>query len=157
MHSREPAIAPGHAGGESDDRISLRGVPSGRGPIHRRGNGRPSMSEHTGEAGALDVGAQIRNRLIKDLKEDNFVLYFQSIVAIAPSVAEPLYREILVRFKEEEKGLMPPGMFLPNLEQHGLMPLLDRWVTAQVLKWTRSKQAVLAPRPTPRCSINLSR
>jgi EAL domain-containing protein (putative c-di-GMP-specific phosphodiesterase class I) len=114
------------------------------------------VSEHLSDTNALDVGAQIRNRLIKDLKDDNFVLYFQSIVPLASSAEEPLYREILVRFKEEEQDLMPPGMFIPILEQHGLMPFLDRWVIAQVLKWTRNKQTTLAPRPTPRCSINLS-
>lgn len=113
------------------------------------------MDEYISKASALGVGAQIRNRLIKDLKEDNFILYFQSIVPIAPSTGEPLYREILVRFKEEEQFLLPPGMFLPILVQHGLMPFLDRWVTAQVLKWTRNKQRVLARR-TPRSSINLS-
>ena len=114
------------------------------------------MSGDIGNTDALDVGAQIRDRLIKDLKEDKFVLYFQSIVPVGPSTGEPLYREILVRFKEEEQDMMPPGMFFPILEQHGLMPLLDRWVTAQVLKWARDKQTALGPRPTPRSSINLS-
>ena len=114
------------------------------------------MSELAGGAASQDVGAQIRNRLIKDLKEDRFVLYFQSIVPVAPSPEEPLYREILVRFKEEEEDLMPPGAFLPVLEQHGLTPLLDRWVIGQVLKWIRNKQATLAPASLPRFSINLS-
>ena len=50
---------------------------------------------------AVDVGSQIRDRLIKDLKEDNFVLFFQPIVPIDPAMREPPYREILVRFKEE--------------------------------------------------------
>ena len=106
---------------------------------------------------APDVGSQIRDRLIKDLKEDNFVLFFQSIVPVGPPMGEPLYREILVRFKEEEKDMMPPGMFLPIIEEQGLTSLLDRWVVAQVLKWARNKQAELGPRPTPRCSVNLSK
>ncbi len=101
---------------------------------------------------SLDVASQIRDRLIKDLKEDNFVLFFQSIVPVEPAAGERLYREILVRFKEEEQDLMPPGMFLPIIEEHGLTSLLDRWVVAQVLKWTRDRQAALAAR----CSVNLS-
>ena len=58
--------------------------------------------------------------MIKDLKEDNFVLFFQSIVPVESAKGEAPYREILVRFKEEEQDLMPPGMFLPIIEEHGL-------------------------------------
>ena len=85
------------------------------------------MSTDLSATGGLNIGAQIRDRLIRDLKDEKFVLYFQSIVPVA--VAAPdnaLYREILIRFKEEEQGMMPPGTFLPILEQQGLMPLLDR-------------------------------
>jgi EAL domain-containing protein (putative c-di-GMP-specific phosphodiesterase class I) len=101
----------------------------------------------------LDVASQIRERLIKDLKENNFVLFSQSIVPVDPAMREAPYREILVRFKEEEQDLVAPGTFLPVLEEHGLTSLLDRWVVAQVLKWIRDSQAVRGPR----CSINLSR
>lgn len=103
-----------------------------------------------------EVAAQIRERLIRDLKDDNFLLYFQSIVPIVPSPKEPLHREILVRFKEEEDDLIAPGSFLPVLEEHGLTALLDRWVVAQVLKWAHGKHAADASREVPRCGINLS-
>jgi EAL domain-containing protein (putative c-di-GMP-specific phosphodiesterase class I) len=108
------------------------------------------------DTSTLDVGAQIRDRLIKDLREEKFVLYFQSIIPVVPAVPEPgLFREILVRFKEEERDMMPPGTFLPILEQHGLMPLLDRWVTGQSSRWVRKVKATA--QHAPRCSINLSR
>ena len=51
--------------------------------------------------------------------------------------------------------MMPPGTFLPILEQHGLMPLLDRWVTGQASRWVRKVKATV--QHAPRCSINLSR
>jgi EAL domain-containing protein (putative c-di-GMP-specific phosphodiesterase class I) len=102
-----------------------------------------------------DVGAEIRERLIRDLKEDNFLLYFQSIVPVT-CADERLNREILVRFKEEEQDLIAPGSFLPVLEEHGLTALLDRWVVAQTLKWARGKQASAASRELPRFGINLS-
>lgn len=115
------------------------------------------MNTELSDTGTLDVSAQIRDRLIKDLREDKFVLYFQSIIPVLPAVPEPgLFREILVRFQEEERDLMPPGTFLPILEQHGLMPLLDRWVTGQASRWIRKIKAT-AQRHAPRCSINLSR
>jgi EAL domain-containing protein (putative c-di-GMP-specific phosphodiesterase class I) len=108
------------------------------------------------EKSAQEVTAQIRERLVRDLKDDNFLLYFQSIVPVVASPTEPLHREILVRFKEEENDLIVPGSFLPVLEEHGLTALLDRWVVVQTLKWVRGKQATTPARDLPRCGINLS-
>ena len=102
-----------------------------------------------------DVSAQIRERLIRDLKENNFLLYYQTIAPALPSAQAPGFREILVRFKEEEQDLIAPGTFLPILEEHRLMPLLDRWEVSQVLRWIRDRQAIGATE-IPRCSMNLS-
>src|SRR4051812_9832896 len=114
------------------------------------------MSINLSDTGGLNIGAQIRDRLIQDLKDEKFVLYFQSIVPVAVAVPDnALYREILIRFKEEEQDLMPPGTFLPMLEQQGLMPLLDRWVTGRVIRWVQSLPSA-GTRGAPRCSINVS-
>lgn len=96
---------------------------------------------------------QFRARFISQLKEDNFVLYFQPI---APTTAphENRFREVLVRYAEEESGLLPPGSFIPLLEDQGLMPVLDRWVVAKLLRWGRGLQAAGAH--MPQCSVNLS-
>lgn len=115
------------------------------------------MSINLSDTGGLNIGEQIRDRLIRDLKDEKFVLYFQSIVPVAVDVpGNALHREILIRFKEEEQGLMPPGTFLPILEQQGLMHLLDRWVTGRVLRWVKGLYTDGTPRFAPRCSINLS-
>ena len=100
-----------------------------------------------------ETAEQFRARFISQLKEDNFVLYFQPI---APTTApqESSFREVLVRYAEEESGLLPPGSFLPILEEQGLMPLLDRWVVARLLRWGRGLQA--AGNRMPHCSVNLS-
>jgi EAL domain-containing protein (putative c-di-GMP-specific phosphodiesterase class I) len=110
-----------------------------------------------GEVSAAELRAQIRDRLVRDLKDDRFVLYFQSIVPLAPAQKEgQLFREILVRFKDEERDMLPPGTFLPTLEEQGLMPVLDRWVVLKVLAWIRAKHLAMAPRPAPVCGVNLS-
>jgi EAL domain-containing protein (putative c-di-GMP-specific phosphodiesterase class I) len=96
---------------------------------------------------------QFRARFINQLKEDNFVLYFQPI-APAASPHESNFREILARYREEEAGLLPPGSFLPILEEQGLLPLLDRWVVSKLLVWGRTLQA--AGKRMPQCSVNLS-
>lgn len=95
-----------------------------------------------------------RAKFISQLKEDNFVLYYQPIAPSASTGGEASFREILVRYREEEAGLLPPGSFLPILEEQGLLPLLDRWVVSKLLKWGRGLQA--AGKRMPHCSVNLS-
>jgi EAL domain-containing protein (putative c-di-GMP-specific phosphodiesterase class I) len=112
------------------------------------------VSTHPPDTSTIDVSAQIREKFLKDLKDNQFLLYYQSIVPLQADAT--LYREILVRFREEEQGMMPPGTFIPTLEMHGLMPLLDRWVVATALRWVRATQAAVGSKVAPRCSVNLA-
>jgi EAL domain-containing protein (putative c-di-GMP-specific phosphodiesterase class I) len=66
-------------------------------------------------------------RLRQALEKDEFALYCQPILALRGDVRYAL-GEVLVRMREEEAALLPPGEFLPVFEHHGLMPQLDRWV-----------------------------
>src|SRR5262249_29703925 len=100
-----------------------------------------------------DLGAQLRERFITQLKEENFVLFYQPIVPAAAG-SQPRFREILVRYKEEEEDLLPPGSFLPILEEEGLLHILDRWVVGRLLRWGRDVQA--GGKRMPHCSVNLS-
>lgn len=102
----------------------------------------------------VDVAAQIRDKFVTQLKTDNFVLYFQPIAPTAFTISTPPLREILVRYKEEEDDLLPPGSFLPILEEQGLLPILDRWVVGRLLMWGRELRA--NGRHMPRCCVNLS-
>src|SRR5258708_30919983 len=54
--------------------------------------------------------------------------------------------EVLVRMRDEEKALLPPGEFLPILEELGMMPQLDRWVVRHVVQ--RLKRGSRMPRFT---------
>jgi EAL domain-containing protein (putative c-di-GMP-specific phosphodiesterase class I) len=42
--------------------------------------------------------------------------------------------EVLVRMREEERALLPPGEFLPVFEHYRMMPQLDRWVVRHTAK-----------------------
>ena len=42
--------------------------------------------------------------------------------------------EVLIRLREEEQALLPPGQFLPLFEHYRLMPDLDRWVVRKVVQ-----------------------
>jgi EAL domain-containing protein (putative c-di-GMP-specific phosphodiesterase class I) len=76
-------------------------------------------------------------RLRDALERNEFALYCQPIQALAPELKDderyPL-GEILVRMREEEQNMMPPGEFLPVLEHYGMMPLLDRWVVSHLAR-----------------------
>lgn len=84
------------------------------------------------------------------LAQNQFSLYCQPIAALSGVVAFPM-AEVLVRLREEEMALLPPGDFLPVLEHYGMMPELDRWVVREVLQRLSSGPEI------PRFSINLSR
>ena len=72
--------------------------------------------------------------LTSALTRDRFLLYCQPIVQVEAPDAERHFFEVLVRFRDEEEGLLPPGSFIPVLQDAGLMPLLDRWVVSTTIR-----------------------
>ena len=71
-------------------------------------------------------------RLVEALVQDEFELYAQRIVALDQPKAAPM-AEVLLRMREEEQRLLPPGSFLPVFERCGMMPALDRWVMRRAI------------------------
>src|SRR3954452_15015422 len=83
------------------------------------------------------------------IEADQFTLLCQPIRALIGDESYPL-AEILVRLREEETALLPPGDFLPILEHYGMMPLLDRWVVRHTIE-------ACADSRIPRFSINVAK
>lgn len=98
----------------------------------------------------------IADRLVAALQEDEFVLYAQSIAPLVPNPDEWPFQEIFIRFKEEDAKLLPPGSFLPVLEEYHLLPYLDRWVVNRLARWVRSGLAIKPEWKIPRSNVNLS-
>ena len=96
-------------------------------------------------AGWTDPAARLRQALDKD----DFALFCQPIAALSGETRFPM-AEVLVRLREEEKALLPPGEFLPVFEHHGMMPQLDRWVVRHVVARLARGSRV------PRFTINTS-
>ena len=72
-------------------------------------------------------------RLKEALERDEFTLYCQPILALSGPDRFPL-GEVLVRMREEEKAMIPPGEFLPVFEHFRMLPQLDRWVVRNLAK-----------------------
>lgn len=77
-----------------------------------------------------DGGAQLRSAL----EHDEFCLFFQSIEPLAAGRTAVPFREVLLRLKAEEDGMLPPGSFQQVAESQGMLPELDKWVVRRLLQ-----------------------
>ena len=101
------------------------------------------------EDAALMGWTEPAERLRLALSKNELTLFCQPIAALSGAVRFPM-AEVLVRLREEEKALLPPGEFLPVFEHYKLMPDLDRWVVREVLRQLKRGLRI------PRFAINLS-
>jgi len=101
----------------------------------------------------LTVEAELR----RGLDRDELELHYQPIIALDTGRTAKV--EALIRWRHPERGLVPPGEFLPVAEDSGLMPAIGGWVLAescrQLARWHRALD--LPPgQPRPRMSVNVS-
>ena len=83
-------------------------------------------------------------RIAQAIKEGEFNLYYQKINSIQPTATASSHYEILIRMNEEENNLMPPGSFLPLVDQYKMMPQLDRWIVNYIVQWLSAHPEVKA-------------
>jgi EAL domain-containing protein (putative c-di-GMP-specific phosphodiesterase class I) len=88
-------------------------------------------------------------RLREALEKNEFALYCQPMVALTGGERYPM-AEVLVRMREEERSLLPPGEFLPVFEHYAMMPQLDRWVLRHTVQQLARGSRI------PRFTINVS-
>jgi EAL domain-containing protein (putative c-di-GMP-specific phosphodiesterase class I) len=82
--------------------------------------------------GALTGWTDPAQRLRDALANSELQLYIQPIARLGEN--RFVMAEVLVRLREEETKMLPPGDFLPVFEQLGMMPDLDRWVVSQMVR-----------------------
>lgn len=88
-------------------------------------------------------------RLRRALDRNELVAYAQPVVSLRG--AEPVaFAEVLVRLREEERALLPPGEFLPVFEHFRMMRELDAWIVCRAIDRLARGARV------PRLSINVS-
>ena len=90
--------------------------------------------------------------LRKALDENEFEAYLQPIYNARNEKIEGF--ELLVRWNHPERGILPPGSFLPFLSQLNLMPRLDSWTLGQAVDLLKAWKYQL--QTLPFIAVNLS-
>ena len=92
------------------------------------------------------------------LSRGEFVLYYQPELEMATRRIAGL--EALIRWQHPERGLVPPGEFIPQAEQCGLIHPIGDWglaqTCAQIQAWTRQGLIQDTHNSGLRVSVNLS-
>ena len=105
---------------------------------------------------ALNTHSQERLQLEADLRRaldrKEFVLYFQPQIDLADR--KVVGAEALVRWMHPDKGMIPPGRFVPLAEETGLIVSMDQWVMEEACRQARAWLDEGLPALT--ISINLS-
>ncbi|MEJ7893284.1 MAG: EAL domain-containing protein [Solirubrobacteraceae bacterium] len=112
------------------DRAMYR-AKSGGGNQHRFFN--PTMHEHALER--LQTEAALRHAL----RRDEFVLHYQPAVDLR--TGEVVSVEALIRWNHPERGLLPPGEFIPVAEATGLAADITKWVLTHACRQARDWQS----------------
>lgn len=101
----------------------------------------------------LEEEMRLLMEVTEALERDEFTFFAQPQCDIF--TGKIVGAESLVRWRHPEKGLIPPGKFIPVLERSGMVHMLDRQVWERVCQWLRS-WLDRGYQPVP-ISINISR
>lgn len=92
--------------------------------------------------------------LRKAIDEQQLVVYYQPIVAMSDLRIRGF--EALVRWNHPQRGLLPPGDFIPFAEESDLIIYLGRWVLRESCRQMAEWQRRFAPDPPLSISVNVS-
>ena len=81
---------------------------------------------------AMREELSLLERLAEALAQEEFELFYQPKVNMREG--RVIGAEALIRWRHPERGLVPPGEFLPLVEQHALAIPLGEWVIATALR-----------------------
>ena len=90
------------------------------------------------------------------LDQNQFLLLAQKVVALKPGTPDPVCYEVLLRLKQEEDNLLPPGGFLDLADSFGMMDKIDQWVVRALLAWCAARVKRSPAAPLPMMCVNVS-
>ncbi len=79
---------------------------------------------------------RLQNDIARAIVREEFVLYFQPHVSIA--TGRVTGAEALIRWNHPERGLLPPGEFIPFAEEHGMLGAIGPWVLRETVRAARA-------------------
>ena len=105
---------------------------------------------------SLTAGARQRvemeTRLRRAIEAGDLELHYQPQVEVG--TGRIIGAESLVRWRDGDRGLVPPDVFIPVAEQTGMIDALGEWVLREACRQGRAwREAGL---PVPRLAVNLS-
>lgn len=118
----------------------------GRNRIHVFSSTDEELAERQGEMRWVE-------KIRAGIDENRFQLYGQLIVPIG-NQEEGLHFETLLRYRDEQGAIIPPGAFLPAAERYNMAPALDRWVIQHLFEYLGTTPGLIERLEL--CSVNLS-
>lgn len=97
-----------------------------------------------------------RAMLERALRENHFLLLAQKILSLKPRSPDPVCYEVLLRLKQEEDNLLPPGSFFDLAESLGMMEEIDRWVVRALTSWGAARLKNNPAAQLPMMCVNVS-
>ncbi|MDQ3728849.1 MAG: EAL domain-containing protein [Actinomycetota bacterium] len=107
-----------------------------------KGSGRDRVvlfTRDTPSSTAQRAGFVWTDRIKKALRDDLFAVYAQPIASLGEGDADRY--ELLIRMKDEDGNIVPPGAFLPVAERFGLIAEIDVWMIRQAINLIEREQA----------------
>ena len=116
------------------------------------GRGTYEIFDHSVHQRALDQ-LELESELRRAVEQGEFVTHFQPIVALDTGALKGF--EALVRWQHPQRGMVPPGEFLPAAKEAGLMQDIDLWMLEQsclqASRWPQHNGS-----PGPGVSVNVT-
>jgi diguanylate cyclase (GGDEF)-like protein/PAS domain S-box-containing protein len=98
------------------------------------------------------IQTMMENKLRRAVENEEFVLHYQPKLALVDGRIIGL--EALIRWNDPETGLVPPGQFVPLLEETGLILEVGAWALRRAAVDRRSW--IKLGLPAPRVAVNVS-
>jgi EAL domain-containing protein (putative c-di-GMP-specific phosphodiesterase class I) len=120
---------------------------------HAKENGRNNFQFFKAEMNVKAVERQsLEGSLRRALERKEFLLHYQPKVNL--ETGEITGVEALIRWRQPDRGLVPPSQFVPIAEDCGLMIQIGRWVLREACRQARAWQRAGLP-PVP-ITVNVS-
>lgn len=101
----------------------------------------------------LNTQNTIEIEMVQALQRGDFIVYYQPKYELSND--DIIGAEALVRWKHRERGIVPPGLFIPLFEKNGFIVDLDFYVYESVLKMLRNR--IINNQSVVPVSMNVSR